>query len=145
MVRQASQIFIVIFMIGFVSPIFLIMLLPLSFFYKNTQSVFRSSMREFQRLKGITKSPILSLYQESFNGLPIIRSYKREQDFQAKNIDNINLHNIPLYNIMAAEKWFAIRLDFIGIHHFQYSLLLYIQYSLLYIEYSVLYIEYSVL
>lgn len=67
------------------------------------------------RLKGISKSPILSLFQESFNGLSIIRSFERENDFSRRLQDNVNKYSIPLLAITAADRWFAIRLDIIGI------------------------------
>jgi ABC-type multidrug transport system fused ATPase/permease subunit len=113
--HQVFQIFNIIFMVGYVNPIFLIMLLPLSFFYKYVQSLYRSSTREFMRLKGIYKSPVISLYQETFSGLPLIRSFARQEHFQDRIIGNINRASLPLYTIVAAERWFSLRLEFLGI------------------------------
>lgn len=78
------------------------------------------------RLKGISKSPIMSLFQESFNGLPIIRSFERENDFCRRMQDNVNKYSVPLLAITAADRWFAIRLDIIGIYPFYSSLSLFL-------------------
>eukprot|EP01017_Pseudomicrothorax_dubius_P051455 TRINITY_DN9905_c0_g1_i2.p1 TRINITY_DN9905_c0_g1~~TRINITY_DN9905_c0_g1_i2.p1 ORF type:complete len:412 (+),score=69.58 TRINITY_DN9905_c0_g1_i2:272-1507(+) len=68
--------------------------------------------RELLRLEGITRSPIISYYSETIQGLTSIRSLKaqesfieRENHFYSENLKN----NLCL---TAAGEWFIIRLDF---------------------------------
>lgn len=134
-ITQIFGILVILFIIGYVSPIFLVTLIPLSFFYKDCYSMFMSSTREFMRylsliflgvcinyfhhsyfyrLKGISRSPILSLFQESLNGLATIRAFGRETDLSLLNQDLISRYSLVLYSIAAAQRWFSLRLEFLG-------------------------------
>lgn len=68
----------------------------------------------YARLKGISRSPILSLFQESLNGLATIRAFCRENDLSILNQELITRYALVLYSIAASQRWFSLRLEFMG-------------------------------
>lgn len=62
----------------------LYMILPISFFFSLcfwVQSKYMKAYRELVRLESISRSPIVSYFNESLSGLSSIRAYRKEQNF----------------------------------------------------------------
>eukprot|EP01127_Copromyxa_protea_P010837 TRINITY_DN2685_c0_g1_i1.p1 TRINITY_DN2685_c0_g1~~TRINITY_DN2685_c0_g1_i1.p1 ORF type:complete len:1499 (+),score=394.02 TRINITY_DN2685_c0_g1_i1:18-4514(+) len=104
----------IIVIISTVTPIFLVSLVPLAFLYKNIQRLYLNTSRDAQRLKATSKSPIYSLFSESISGLATIRAYDRVNDMIEKNISLVHTYQKPVYTIWSANRWLAIRLEFLG-------------------------------
>ncbi len=45
---------------------------------------------EIVRLESITKSPIVSLYSETLNGITTIRAFSQEKHFLSRHFSNLN-------------------------------------------------------
>ena len=48
--------------------------------------------RELYRLESISKSPILSYFSETVNGITTIRAYNKQQQFIERHTENIDLN-----------------------------------------------------
>lgn len=104
----------IVFVIGSVTPWFLVYFLPLSFLYKSYQQYYLHSSRELQRLNNISRSPIYALFGETLNGLSTIRAYKKVQPFSKLNDQCID-QNIKAYFLSTtANRWLGLRLEFVG-------------------------------
>ena len=65
--------------------------------------------REVVRLESISKSPIVSFFSESVNGLTSIRAYQEQAKFSHKfhQLQNANIKNLIL--VAGLTNWFSLR------------------------------------
>ncbi|XP_028966710.1 ABC transporter C family member 3 [Galendromus occidentalis] len=82
--------------------------------YWYLQQFFRASSRELQRLECITKSPIISHFSESLNGLHTIRAYGRQSDFIVRLHALLNSNNVAAIMTNSANCWLGVSLDYLG-------------------------------
>ena len=54
------------------------------------QNKFTTVNRELIRLESISRSPIVSYFSETLNGLSVIRAFKKEHSFFEKHTNNMN-------------------------------------------------------
>ena len=69
-------VFFTISIITYSTPWFLLVLVPILFFYVLIQQYFVASMRQLKRLESASKSPIFSHFTESLTGVGTIRAFK---------------------------------------------------------------------
>jgi ABC-type multidrug transport system fused ATPase/permease subunit len=67
------------------SPYVLISMAPVLLIFFLIQKYFRKSSREVKRLDAISRSPLLSLFSETINGLSTIRAFKQVEMFLKLN------------------------------------------------------------
>jgi len=112
-----TQIFMaasILLVIGVVTPFFLVILLPLGYFYRQVQQYYLQSSRELKRLDNISKSPIFAQFSETLSGLATIRPYNRQADFLAENNRKLDLNSMAYYVLSVANRWLGVRLEFMG-------------------------------
>ncbi|KAK1939976.1 Multidrug resistance-associated protein 1 [Phytophthora citrophthora] len=100
--------------ISYVTPIFMIILLPVLVGYYVSQRYFIKSSRELQRLDSISRSPVFALLSETLDGLPTIRAYRAETQFSTKNEQLIDRNQRAYFLNFAVNCWLALRLEFAG-------------------------------
>ncbi|KAM9968283.1 hypothetical protein ACTFIW_002720 [Dictyostelium discoideum] len=98
----------------YISPLIIIPFLLLIGIYYFIQRLYTESSRELKRLEAISRSPIFSLLQETFNGLVTIRSYKQQNRFISMMQDHIDTNHRLSYYGFSVHRWVAIRLEFIS-------------------------------
>ena len=67
------------------TPWFAIVMVPIIAGFLYVIRYFRRSVRELQRLEGITRSPLVSNVQATVQGLTTIRAYNKVDTFRAVN------------------------------------------------------------
>jgi ABC-type multidrug transport system fused ATPase/permease subunit len=97
------------------SPLFLVLLLPLSWLYYRLQANYRVNSREIRRLDSVTRSPIYSLFSQTLSGLIIIRNSAHKAKFSALNLLYLENNQDVAYTAILASQWLTIRLQIIGI------------------------------
>lgn len=113
-IRTVLTVGSIIIIIGSVTPIFLLILIPLSFLYRYVQRFYLNSSREIQRLESMSKSPIYSLFAESLTGASTIRAYARQEDLTHLN-RTLTQINQEAYNAwFSSNRWLSLRLEFVG-------------------------------
>jgi ABC-type bacteriocin/lantibiotic exporter with double-glycine peptidase domain len=70
------------------------------------QRVYMKAQREFYRLEGVTKSPILSYFTETVNGMPTVRAYHRTEDFMMVHAQHINVNRKIQLQQLYTNAWF---------------------------------------
>ncbi|EEY69725.1 ATP-binding Cassette (ABC) Superfamily [Phytophthora infestans T30-4] len=100
--------------ISYVTPIFMVILLPVLVGYYISQRYFIKSSRELQRLDSISRSPVFALLSETLDGLPTIRAYRAETQFSTKNEELIDRNQRAYFLNFAVNCWLALRLEFAG-------------------------------
>uniref|UniRef100_A0AAY4CD59 ATP-binding cassette, sub-family C (CFTR/MRP), member 8b n=1 Tax=Denticeps clupeoides TaxID=299321 RepID=A0AAY4CD59_9TELE len=100
--------------IAYVTPVFLITLVPLLITCYFIQKYFRVASRDLQQLEDSTQIPLLSHYSETVEGLTTIRAFRYEAKFKKKLLEYTDANNIASLFLTAANRWLEVRMEYIG-------------------------------
>ena len=78
------------------------------------QKYYLRTSRELKRLDSVSRSPIYAHFQESLGGVATIRAYRQETRFTLDNEWRVDENLRAYYPSICANRWLAIRLEFIG-------------------------------
>uniref|UniRef100_A0A8C5GGR6 ATP-binding cassette, sub-family C (CFTR/MRP), member 8 n=1 Tax=Gouania willdenowi TaxID=441366 RepID=A0A8C5GGR6_GOUWI len=91
--------------ISYVTPVFLIALLPLAVTCYFIQKYFRVASRDLQQLEDSTQLPLLSHFSETVEGLTTIRALRYEPRFRQRLLQFTDANNIASLFLTAANRW----------------------------------------
>nr|XP_035972229.1 ATP-binding cassette sub-family C member 8 isoform X1 [Halichoerus grypus] len=100
--------------ISYVTPVFLVAVLPLAVVCYFIQKYFRVASRDLQQLDDTTQLPLLSHFAETVEGLTTIRAFRYEARFQQKLLEYTDSNNIASLFLTAANRWLEVRMEYIG-------------------------------
>ncbi|KAM5138247.1 ATP-binding cassette sub-family C member 8 [Mantella aurantiaca] len=100
--------------ISYVTPIFVISLVPLVITCYFIQKYFRVASRDLQQLEDSTQLPLLAHFSETVEGLTTIRAFRYEARFQQKLLELTDSNNIASLFLTAANRWLEVRMEYIG-------------------------------
>ena len=95
-------------------PLFLVILVLISFYYVYEGCYYIKSSREIKRLDSISRSPIYANFGETLDGTSVIRAYQAEKQFIQKNYDLLDRNQRAYFIISSSNCWLGIRLEFAG-------------------------------
>lgn len=93
---------------------FIFFIIPLGFIYKYYQKYYLASSRELRRLDSVSRSPIFAHFQETLSGVATIRAYNQMDRFTFLNRHNTDNNMRAYHPSVSANRWLAVRLEFIG-------------------------------
>lgn len=93
---------------------FILLLIPLAYFYFNVQKFFRSTNTELKRLENISRSPIFVEFNQALQGVTSLRAFKEERQFVQRMEDCVDKNTTTFILLQLAKWWLTIRLDSIG-------------------------------
>lgn len=96
------------------TPVFTVLVLPLAAMYYYIQRYYLRTSRELKRLDSVSKSPIFAHFQESLGGITTIRAYGQQKRFALENEWRIDANMRTYFMSISANRWLAVRLEFIG-------------------------------
>ncbi|XP_050393097.1 ATP-binding cassette sub-family C member 5 isoform X1 [Patella vulgata] len=100
-------------MIAFVSPWFLLALVPLGAFFVFLYKLFVKCVRELKREDSITRSPLISHLTATIQGIMTIKAYNKDEEFLKKFRKLLDLNSVPYLIFYLSNRWLALRLDLI--------------------------------
>ncbi|XP_056138601.1 ATP-binding cassette sub-family C member 8 isoform X2 [Lampris incognitus] len=100
--------------ICYVTPVFLVALLPLAVACYFIQKYFRVASRDLQQLEDSTQLPLLSHFSETVEGLTTIRAFRYEPRFRQRLLEFTDANNIASLFLTAANRWLEVRMEYIG-------------------------------
>ncbi|KAL2753621.1 hypothetical protein ACRALDRAFT_1051871 [Sodiomyces alcalophilus JCM 7366] len=100
--------------ISVATPAFVAFIIPLSVMYYWTQRYYLRTSRELKRLDSVSRSPIYAHFQETLGGISTIRAYRQQQRFELENEWRVDANLKAYFPSISANRWLAIRLEFIG-------------------------------
>ncbi|MBN3324023.1 ABCC8 protein, partial [Atractosteus spatula] len=100
--------------ISYVTPVFLIALVPLAIACYFIQKYFRVASRDLQQLDDSTQLPLLAHFSETVEGLTTIRAFRYEAKFRQKLLEYTDANNIASLFLTAANRWLEVRMEYIG-------------------------------
>eukprot|EP00457_Paulinella_chromatophora_P000386 gb/GEZN01000386.1/.p1 GENE.gb/GEZN01000386.1/~~gb/GEZN01000386.1/.p1 ORF type:complete len:1466 (+),score=213.20 gb/GEZN01000386.1/:60-4457(+) len=104
----------VVVIISFVTPAFMLALVPLGYVYYYIQEYYVKSSRELKRWDSLLCSPIYSHFGESIDGVATIRAFGKMELFRAENAFRVDRQQGVYYSSVASNRWLAIRLETMG-------------------------------
>uniref|UniRef100_A0A8B9R443 ATP-binding cassette, sub-family C (CFTR/MRP), member 8 n=1 Tax=Astyanax mexicanus TaxID=7994 RepID=A0A8B9R443_ASTMX len=100
--------------ISYVTPVFLIALVPLTIICYFIQKYFRVASRDLQQLEDSTQLPLLSHFSETVEGLTTIRAFRYEARFRQRLLEFTDANNVASLFLTAANRWLEVRMEYIG-------------------------------
>lgn len=92
-------------------PLILVVIVVFSLF---AAWLFVYSMKAYKdcyRIESVTMSPILSYFQETFNGSSVIRAFGKEVDFRDRSFELVNKTTCANQVTTGVFGWYSLRLD----------------------------------
>eukprot|EP00028_Trichosphaerium_sp_Am-I-7-wt_P005430 CAMPEP_0168519036 /NCGR_PEP_ID=MMETSP0405-20121227/7077_1 /TAXON_ID=498012 /ORGANISM="Trichosphaerium sp, Strain Am-I-7 wt" /LENGTH=1028 /DNA_ID=CAMNT_0008539499 /DNA_START=322 /DNA_END=3408 /DNA_ORIENTATION=+ len=114
LVRTCLSVVGIIVIIISVTPIILVLLLPLSFVYKFVQRYYILAAVDLKRMDSVSKSPVFALFSETLAGTSTIKAYNRVNDFVSLNERKVDENMRAYWLTQVANRWLGIRLEFLG-------------------------------
>ncbi|KAM6095061.1 multidrug resistance-associated protein 1-like isoform 3-T3 [Chlamydotis macqueenii] len=96
------------------SPLFIVVVIPLGYFYVTIQRYYIASSRQIRRLAGASHSPVISHFSETLVGRSTIRAFGHQERFIRKNNDVVYENLVYFYNNVISNRWLSVRLEFLG-------------------------------
>ncbi|RHY84314.1 hypothetical protein DYB26_002032 [Aphanomyces astaci] len=96
------------------TPWVIVMYVPVGYVYFVAQSGYNKAANEIKRLDGVTKSPLISLVSETYQGLSTIRAFEKSASFAQKQRTTIDFNMRFYFTFFVGARWFQMRLDFLG-------------------------------
>ena len=100
--------------ITIVTPSFGVVMAVLCVVYFRVTNYYRTVARELKRLEAISRSPIYSYFGETLGGLPVIRSFRRQEAFCRGNEVRLDDSISTYWTLKAVDRWLSFRLEMLG-------------------------------
>ncbi|XP_030629091.1 canalicular multispecific organic anion transporter 2 [Chanos chanos] len=96
------------------TPMFLIVIVPLMMFYWWVQRFYVATSRQLKRLESVSRSPIYSHFSETVTGTSVIRAYGRNEAFVLMSDMKVDENQKSYYPGIVSNRWLGVRIEFIG-------------------------------
>ncbi|XP_063073871.1 ATP-binding cassette sub-family C member 9-like [Engraulis encrasicolus] len=100
--------------IAFVTPAFLVAMLPITVCFYFIQKYFRVASKDLQDLDDSTQLPLLFHFSETAEGLTTIRAFRHESRFKQRMLELTDTNNTAYLFLSAANRWLEVRTDYLG-------------------------------
>ncbi|SPO01024.1 probable multidrug resistance protein [Cephalotrichum gorgonifer] len=111
---NVSKSSLTLMIISVATPAFVALILPLAITYRYIQKYYLRTSRELKRLDSVSRSPIYAHFQETLGGISTIRAYRQADRFKLENEWRVDANLRAFFPSISANRWLAIRLEFIG-------------------------------
>ncbi|XP_033840127.1 ATP-binding cassette sub-family C member 3 isoform X3 [Periophthalmus magnuspinnatus] len=96
------------------TPMFLLVIAPLTLFYWWVQRFYVATSRQLKRLESVSRSPIYSHFSETVTGSSVIRAYGRQSAFVLMSDIKVDENQKSYYPGIVSNRWLGVRIEFIG-------------------------------
>uniref|UniRef100_A0A4W5LBQ3 ATP-binding cassette, sub-family C (CFTR/MRP), member 3 n=1 Tax=Hucho hucho TaxID=62062 RepID=A0A4W5LBQ3_9TELE len=96
------------------TPLFLLVVVPLMVFYWWVQRFYVATSRQLKRLESVSRSPIYSHFSETVTGSSVIRAYGRHNAFVLMSDMKVDENQKSYYPGIVSNRWLGVRIEFIG-------------------------------
>jgi ATP-binding cassette subfamily C (CFTR/MRP) protein 1 len=111
---MVSRVLGVVVMNIIATPLFVLIIVPLGYAYYYISQFYLVTSRELKRLDSMARSPMLSHFSETLQGVTTIRGYQDQPRFIKENEMRIDAANQAYFPAVTSNRWLAIRLEMLG-------------------------------
>ncbi|XP_070536210.1 ATP-binding cassette sub-family C member 8-like [Ptychodera flava] len=97
-----------------VTPVFMIVVIPVIILYLLVMKYFITTSRELKRLESISNSPVFSHLSETLSGVTTIRAYRHDNRFRRHFLERMDVNILTQLYLNPGNRWNGIRLEGIG-------------------------------
>ncbi|XP_067087498.1 multidrug resistance-associated protein 1-like [Osmerus mordax] len=91
-----------------------VVLLPLALLYAFVQSFYVATSCQLRRLEAVSRSPIYSHFNETAQGVSVVRAFGEQPRFVLQADRRIDLNQTSYFPRFVATRWLAVNLEFLG-------------------------------
>ncbi|WFD30029.1 hypothetical protein MSPP1_001042 [Malassezia sp. CBS 17886] len=113
-VRSACVVLGMLCVVTYTVPAFLLFVFPLALVYRRVMLYYLASSRELKRLDAVSKSPIFTWFQESLDGLAVLRAFRRTDTFTDAFDARVDRYMMCYFPAFTCNRWLAVRIEFLG-------------------------------
>lgn len=103
-----------IIIVGYSTPDFLIVIIPILIVYYFIQRFYIPTSRQLKRLESTTRSPIYTHFSETVSGCSVIRAYKECPEFIYTSRALVERNQIFYFANNTSNRWLGFRLELLG-------------------------------
>ncbi|XP_039260712.2 ATP-binding cassette sub-family C member 4-like isoform X1 [Styela clava] len=92
----------------------IVIVIPLIICFMWLRSYYLRTSRDIKRLEGTYRSPVFSLLSSTLEGLPTVRAFGVQSEFENKFHEFQDLHSASWFLFLVGSRWFGLRLDLIS-------------------------------
>ena len=74
----------------------------------------RKSIRQFQQLDSVSRSPIQSLYSEVLNGIVSVRAFSSEGRYNSRLADCLDINSAAVLTFNTSSRWLGVRVELLA-------------------------------
>ena len=101
----------VILLCIFSTPYFILLFIPLGYVFILWMNYFRATNRVLKRLESVSRSPVISLFEETLRGLDSIRGYGMSKVFEKELENRMDINTSAYWFYYISGRWLSVRLD----------------------------------
>ena len=114
LMRLGFGVFGVLTVISTTLPIFIAIIIPISFVYWFLQKFYVSTSRQLRRLESSTRSPVYSWFGEAVSGVSTVKAYGLQEEFCKQMEDKVDINGQTMVPNYTSNRWLSIRLELLG-------------------------------
>ncbi|KAM6957268.1 multidrug resistance-associated protein 1-like [Aplochiton taeniatus] len=96
------------------TPLAGIVLIPLTLLYSFIQRFYVATSCQLRRLEAVSRSPIYTHFNETVQGVSVIRAFREQPRFQQLANGRIDKNQTSYFPRFVATRWLAVNLEFLG-------------------------------
>ncbi|KAJ4932488.1 hypothetical protein JOQ06_010909, partial [Pogonophryne albipinna] len=96
------------------TPLVAIIIPVLGLLYFFVQRFYVASSRQLKRLESVSRSPIFTHFNETLLGTSVIRAFGEQERFICESDLRVDHNQKAYYPSIVANRWLAVRLEFVG-------------------------------
>ncbi|XP_059835356.1 multidrug resistance-associated protein 1 isoform X3 [Hypanus sabinus] len=96
------------------TPLAAVIIPPLGLLYFFVQRYYVATSRQLKRLESASRSPVFTNFSETLLGVSVIRAFGEEDRFIRRNDSRVDENQKAYYPSIVANRWLAVRLEFVG-------------------------------
>ena len=112
--RTFINVLAIMLVISISTPLFLVMIVPMTLLYLSVQRYYVTTSRELKRLDSTSRSPIYAHFSETLGGVTTIRAFGDVDRFTKENEARLDANQRAYYPSVASNRWLAMRLELMG-------------------------------
>eukprot|EP00079_Xenopus_tropicalis_P030383 XP_012826370.1 PREDICTED: multidrug resistance-associated protein 1-like [Xenopus tropicalis] len=104
----------ILLVISIATPLAAVAFIPLGLLYFFLQRFYVASSRQLKRLDAVSKSPLYTHFNESLQGVYVIRAFREQERFIQDNNMRLNMNQRFYFCSFVANRWLSVRCDFLS-------------------------------